>query len=382
MGKMIIKKEDIKKDITIVVDMLLTGFDSKYLNTIYVDKNLKHHGLIQAFSRTNRILNGLKPYGNILDFRYQKEAVDEAISLFSGNENSETVKEIWLTPKAFEMAEEYNNAVNELKKFMESKKLDFKPEEISNLKGDDARYEFINKFKEIRRIRNYIEQYVNIEEKDAEKIEKCMSKNLFKAFSGMYIDVAERLKKQNRDRIENGKNDEIFEQTDFEYILFANDIIDYDYIMSLISKMTGQNVEKVKAAKEDIIKLLSSTTSMLDEQEDLKEYINLLTYNKPLSEKELKENYNKFKEKKNNKKINAIAKKHGIDNEALKTFVYHTSDMLVLNEDSLTDLVSPLNLGWIERTNKEKAIMKDILPILKKLSKDRSIKGLSIYEEE
>ena len=371
-----------KIDITIVVDMLLTGFDSKYLNTIYVDKNLKHHGLIQAFSRTNRILNGLKPYGNILDFRYQKEAVDEAISLFSGNENSETVKEIWLTPKAFEMAEEYNNAVNELKKFMESKKLDFKPEEISNLKGDDARYEFINKFKEIRRIRNYIEQYVNIEEKDAEKIEKCMSKNLFKAFSGMYIDVAERLKKQNRDHIENGKNDEIFEQTDFEYILFANDIIDYDYIMSLISKMTGQNVEKVKAAKEDIIKLLSSTTSMLDEQEDLKEYINLLTYNKPLSEKELKENYNKFKEKKNNKKINAIAKKHGIDNEALKTFVYHTSDMLVLNEDSLTDLVSPLNLGWIERTNKEKAIMKDILPILKKLSKDRSIKGLSIYEEE
>ena len=178
------------------------------------------------------------------------------------------------------------------------------------------------------------------------------------------------------------KNDEIFEQTDFEYILFANDIIDYDYIMSLISKITGQNVEKVKAAKEDIIKLLSSTTSMLDEQEDLKEYINLLTYNKPLSEKELKENYNKFKEKKNNKKINAIAKKHGIDNEALKTFVYHTSDMLVLNEDSLTDLVSPLNLGWIERTNKEKAIMKDILPILKKLSKDRSIKGLSIYEEE
>ncbi|MCK7461024.1 MAG: hypothetical protein MZU84_02625 [Sphingobacterium sp.] len=66
-----------KIDITIVVDMLLTGFDSKYLNTLYVDKNLKHHGLIQAFSRTNRVLNDTKPYGNILDFRQQQEAVDE-----------------------------------------------------------------------------------------------------------------------------------------------------------------------------------------------------------------------------------------------------------------------------------------------------------------
>jgi type I restriction enzyme R subunit len=65
-----------KIDITIVVDMLLTGFDSKYLNTLYVDKNLKYHGLIQAFSRTNRVLNDTKPYGNILDFRQQQRQVD------------------------------------------------------------------------------------------------------------------------------------------------------------------------------------------------------------------------------------------------------------------------------------------------------------------
>ncbi|MEI2748641.1 MAG: hypothetical protein V9E88_07785 [Ferruginibacter sp.] len=75
-----------KIDITIVVDMLLTGFDSKYLNTLYVDKNLKYHGLIQAFSRTNRVLNDTKPYGNILDFRSQQEAVNQAIALFSGED--------------------------------------------------------------------------------------------------------------------------------------------------------------------------------------------------------------------------------------------------------------------------------------------------------
>src|SRR5690625_5689825 len=66
--------------------MLLTGFDAKYLNTLYVDKNLRHHGLIQAFSRTNRVLNDTKPYGNILDFRGQQQAVDDAIALFSGED--------------------------------------------------------------------------------------------------------------------------------------------------------------------------------------------------------------------------------------------------------------------------------------------------------
>src|SRR5206468_6772308 len=89
-----------KIDITIVVDMLLTGFDSKYLNTLYVDKNLKHHGLIQAFSRTNRVLNGTKPYGNILDFRQQQDSVDAAIALFSGEKTGEQAREIWLVDKA------------------------------------------------------------------------------------------------------------------------------------------------------------------------------------------------------------------------------------------------------------------------------------------
>jgi type I restriction enzyme R subunit len=84
-----------KIDITLVVDMLLTGFDSKYLNTLYVDKNLKYHGLIQAFSRTNRVLNDTKPYGNILDFRQQQDAVDTAIGLFSG-QTAKPAKEIWL----------------------------------------------------------------------------------------------------------------------------------------------------------------------------------------------------------------------------------------------------------------------------------------------
>ena len=106
-----------KIDITIVVDMLLTGFDSKYLNTLYVDKNLKYHGLIQAFSRTNRILNDTKPYGNILDFRSQQEAVNQAIALFSG-EDGGLAKEIWLVDPAPVVIDKYKQAVEALGVFM------------------------------------------------------------------------------------------------------------------------------------------------------------------------------------------------------------------------------------------------------------------------
>jgi type I restriction enzyme, R subunit len=88
-----------KIDLVIVVDMLLTGFDSKFLNTLYVDKNLKYHGLIQAFSRTKRVLNDTKPYGNILDFRQQESAVNDAIALFSG-EQTDRAREIWLVDPA------------------------------------------------------------------------------------------------------------------------------------------------------------------------------------------------------------------------------------------------------------------------------------------
>ena len=126
-----------KIDITIVVDMLLTGFDAAFLNTLYVDKNLRHHGLIQAFSRTNRVLNATKPYGNILDFRQQQDRVDAAIALFSGA-RPDRAREIWLVDKAPVVIDDFKQAVNDLGKFMQSQGIDAKPDQVNNLMGDDA----------------------------------------------------------------------------------------------------------------------------------------------------------------------------------------------------------------------------------------------------
>ena len=132
--------------------MLLTGFDSKYLNTLYVDKNLKHHALIQAFSRTNRVLNDTKPYGHILDFRGQQEAVDAAIALFSGAA-ADKAREIWLVDKAPVVIGKLEAAKQEFDAFLRSQHLTGKPEDVANLKGDDARAAFVKHF--LRRCRSY-----------------------------------------------------------------------------------------------------------------------------------------------------------------------------------------------------------------------------------
>ena len=158
-----------KIDIVIVVDMLLTGFDSKYLNTLYVDKNLKHHGLIQAFSRTNRVLNDTKPYGNILDFRQQQQAVEDAIALFSG-EKIDKAREIWLVDAAPKVIDKLQTAVQKLGDFMQSQGLSNAPEDVPNLKGDAARSQFVTLFKEVQRLKTQLDQYTDLSDEQKARI--------------------------------------------------------------------------------------------------------------------------------------------------------------------------------------------------------------------
>ncbi|MCI9632034.1 type I restriction endonuclease subunit R [Schaedlerella arabinosiphila] len=367
-----------KIDITIVVDMLLTGFDSKYLNTLYVDKNLKYHGLIQAFSRTNRILNDTKPYGNILDFRNQADEVDQAIALFSGENNSKRAKEIWLVDPAPKVIEKLDKAMGELETFMKSQGLECKPEQVSNLKGNSSRCEFVQKFKEVQRLKTQLEQYTEIEDKDAAKIEELLPEDTLRAFRGAYIDVAQRLKTEQGK--ENGDVDSEVEQIDFEFVLFSSAIIDYDYIMALISKYTQYEPKKQKMSKAQLISMLSATSNLLDEREDIIEYIESLPVGKALNEDEIKEGYQKFRDQKNNNEINALAEKHGIEKQELGAFIQEIIERMIFDGEKLSDLLAPLDLSWRDRTKKELDLMEDLIPLLKKLANGREIVGLSAYE--
>jgi type I restriction enzyme R subunit len=375
------KKGREKIDLTIVVDMLLTGFDSKYLNTLYVDKNLKHHGLIQAFSRTNRVLNASKPYGHILDFRGQQAAVDEAIALFSGA-NPDRAREIWLVDKAPTVIERLRAAVQSLGTFMKSQGLQNRPEDVPNLKGDEARVAFVKQFKEVQKLQTQLDQYMDLTEKEKRTIEQVLSRDQLKGFRGAYLETAQRLREQQRKPGEDGeKTSSDVEQVDFEFVLFASALIDYDYIMSLIARFTGQDPKKkLKISREELIGLIASDAKFMDEREAITEYVKTLEAGKPMDEAAVRAGYAAFKAGRNAKQLAEVAVKHGLPVDSLQVFVEIILARMIFDGEQLTTLLAPLDLGWRARTQKELALMEDLLPLLKKRAGGREISGLDAYE--
>jgi len=367
-----------KIDLTIVVDMLLTGFDSKYLNTLYVDKNLKYHGLIQAFSRTNRVLNDTKPYGNILDFRSQQDAVNQAIALFSG-EDSPKAREIWMVEPAPVVIDKYKEAVEKLGVFMEEHDLENEPEAVYNLRGDTAKITFVKNFKEVQRLKTQLDQYTDLNEEQKEYIEKIIPTDKLLAFRSSYIETAKQLREIQKK--EGDKAPPEIQQLDFEFVLFASAIIDYDYIMNLIADSTQKKPSKYKMTKEQIIGLLKSNSNLMDQEEDLTEYINSLDWEQGYDVDDLRKGYEVFKVEKYHKELAAIANKHGLQTADLKVFVEKIIDRMIFDGEKLTDLLEPLGLGWKARSVKELELMEDLLPLLKKLAGGREISGLSAYEK-
>jgi type I restriction enzyme R subunit len=324
-------------------------------------------------------LNDTKPYGNILDFRGQENEVNDAIALFSGKDNSAEAKEIWLVDPAPVVVGKLEKAVAELEQFMQSQGLACKPEQVSSLKGDIARGEFINKFKEVQRLKTQLDQYTDIKQEQTDKVQEVLPEETLRAFRGVYLETAQQLKAQQGKVIE-GKPSEI-EQLDFEFVLFSSAIIDYDYIMALISRYTQPDVpKKHKMSKQQLIDLLCSSSNMMDERNDIIEYIDTLETGKGLDEKAIKAGYQKFKAEKSAKVLAELANKYSLPPASLQGFVDEIMERMIFYGDKLNDLFEPLALGWLERTEKELALMKDLKPLLNKLADGRTIAGLNAYE--
>lgn len=365
-----------KIDITIVVDMLLTGFDSKYLNTLYVDKNLKYHGLIQAFSRTNRVLNDSKPYGNVLDFRQQQKPVEDAITLFSG-EKSDNPREIWLVDPAPKVIDTLQDATQKMAVFMESQGLTNAPEQVANLKGDAARSQFVNLFKEVQRLKTQLDQYTDLSEAQKTQISQIVPPDKLLGFKSMYLETAKRLK-ELQDREDTPSE---VQQLDFEFVLFASAVIDYDYIMGLIARMTQQKPGKLTMNREQLIGLIQADAKFIDDREAIAEYIRSLPVGQALDEDAIRAGFERFKNEKNDQALTDLAERHGLDADAVQAFVNRVLRRSIFDGEELSELMSPLGLGWKARTQKELMLMEELTPLLHKLALGREISGLSAYEQ-
>ena len=374
-------KGEEKIDITIVVDMLLTGFDAAFLNTLYVDKNLRYHGLIQAFSRTNRVLNATKPYGHILDFRQQQNGVDAAIALFSGAQ-PDRAREIWLVDKAPAVIDRFRQAVDDLGRFMQSQGLEARPDQVNNLKGNEARALFINRFKEVQRLQTQLDQYTDLTSAQRKQIEQTLPEGDRRAFRSAYLDTAQRLKEQQGAPVRDGKPTipEV-DQLDFEFVLFASADIDYDYIMKLIARYSGQDPKRVEISREQLIGLIQSDAKFLDEREEIAEYVRSLTEGEGLNEAAIRAGFQRFKAGKQAGQIADLARTHGLTTESLATFIDTILQRMIFDGEELTDLMEPLGLGWRARRERELALMADLVPLLNKRADGRDISGLNAYDD-
>ncbi len=367
-----------KIDVTIVVDMLLTGFDSKFLNTLYVDKTLKHHGLIQAFSRTNRVLNATKPHGQILDFRAQQTAVDTAVMMFSGVDNKASAREIWLVESAPKVVEKLKAALGKLDDFMRSQDLEPVPEAVPALRGDEARAAFIERFREIQRLKTQLDQYTDLPDETKAEVEKLLPPDELNAFRGVYLETAQRLK------AEQDKPDATpipaVEALDFEFVLFASADIDYDYIMRLLARFSQQAPTKQTMNREQLIGLILADAKFMDERSTITDYVRTLQAGQGLDQKEIEAGYRRFRDERHAAELAAVAQKNALATERLQPFVDAILQRMVFDGEQLTELLAPLGLNWKARRVAELTLMADLVPLLKKRAAGRDISGLNAYE--
>jgi type I restriction enzyme R subunit len=277
------------------------------------------------------------------------------------------------------LIEKLDGAVKKLDEFMKSQGLQNKPEEVANLKGDAARAQFINLFKDVQRLKTQLDQYTDINDEQKQIIEQVIPKEQLQSFKGVYIATAQRLKAQ-QDKGGEQTSPEV-QQLDFEFVLFASAVIDYDYIMTLIAKYSNQKPNKRNMSRDQLIGLIASDAKFMDEREDIAAYIYTLKEGEGLSEREIRDGYANFKAEKNAKALAAIANKHGLQPAKLQAFVHGILRRMIFDGEELSELLAPLELGWKARTHKELALVEDLAPLLHKLAVGREISGLNAYEQ-
>ena len=240
-------------DIVFVVNMMLTGFDAKKVNTLYVDKNLKHHGLIQAFSRTNRILGEQKSQGNILCFRILKKATDEAITLFSNKDAIEVI----ILPPYEKIAEKFDEALKNLLAVVPTF------ESVDDLLSETEELAFIQAFRRLLRAKNVLESYTDFEWEDL-----GIDEQTFENYKSKYLDIYDKVKDDNKKH-----KTSILDDIDFELELIHRDKINVAYILQLLAKLKDAKSADAQAQKKAIIDMLSGDIELRSKRELIEKFI-------------------------------------------------------------------------------------------------------------
>ncbi len=248
-----VKNKDI--DILLVVNMFLTGFDSKTLNTLYVDKNLKYHGLIQAYSRTNRILDEVKSQGNIVCFRNLKTATDDAIQLFSNLDAKEII--------IMEPYEDYVIRFDEA--FANLLAIAPTVDSVNDFLTEEQELEFVTAFRELMRLKNKLATFTEFSFGNLQ-----MEEQTFEDYKSKYLDLYDKTKSENAKELVS-----ILDDIDFELELIHRDEVNVSYIMKLLAQLKEETSElEHEKQKQRIIDIIAGETQLRSKRELIERFIN------------------------------------------------------------------------------------------------------------
>lgn len=294
------KVKERKIDILLVVNMYLTGFDSPPLNTLYVDKNLRYHGLIQAYSRTNRILNEQKSQGNIVVFRNLKKATDEAITLFS---NKEAIEEIIMKPYE-DYVTKFNDAFIALLKIVPT------VNSVNNLVSEEDELEFVKAFRELMRIKNAMSTFADFVWDDL-----AMNEQLFEDYKSKYLDLYDKVKDEHQ-----VEKVSILEDVDFELELIHRDEVNVAYILKLLAGLKDTSKPEKEKKHKEIVDLLTGEANLRSKRELIEKFI---LENLPIIEDTdtIPEEFDKYWNAEQQKAFNQLVKEENLSPEKTQKLI-------------------------------------------------------------
>jgi len=348
------KVKDKKIDILIVVGMFLTGFDAPTLNTLFVDKNLRYHGLIQAFSRTNRILNKVKTFGNIVCFRDLEKATKNAIKTF-GDENSVNVI----------LEKSYNDYMNGFKDEETGKSvkgyIDLcneivekfpKPVEIE--KNQDKK-EFAELFGELLKTENILRNF-----DEFENFEKIISDRQMQDMKSVYVDICEEIRNVGKNDQNNSDEQGIdFSDIEFQIDLLKTDEINLDYILELILEKTKEH-DDIETLKSEIRRIIRTSLGTRAKENLVINFINKTDLKKLKNNGEILDAFYKYAKEEKKEKIDELVKDEN------------------LKEDSRRFIEKSINKGFVDYAGSE---LDSILPPTSRRKGAREAKKQSVLEK-
>ena len=347
-------------DILIVVNMFLTGFDATTLNTLWVDKNLKQHGLIQAFSRTNRILNSVKTYGNIVCFRDLEQETNDAIALF-GDRNATGI----VLLKSYEdyyYGYEDNNGKKQLGYEERIALLIQKYPLGEQIIGEKAEEDFIVSLGNILRLRNILSSFDKFEGNE------ILSERDFQDYTGMYVDLYQKYKSQGDAEKESIKDDIVFEME-----LVKQVEVNIDYILMLVSKYHQSNCTD-KEILGTIDKAIKSSLALRSKKDLINGFIERIN-----ADTNVNDDWHKFVKEQEEKDLKNLIEEENLNEEETRKFINNSfrDGQVKTNGTDIEKILPPMRrFGGGNRAEKKQTIIEKVLKFFEKYF------GLNIHNSD